>query len=127
MKSNKESHNPMESNLEARLNHLSDKLEIEPQSESWQHLTHQLDQKALQKSKRITLLKWAWPISIAASLLIIIGLWQFSQNKPASSGLVLEKLTDEPVYYSNYLRVSHQLVGYAPVGEGQTKKKFTAL
>ena len=127
MKFNKESQNPMESKLEARLIRLSDKLEVEPQSESWQHLAHQLDQKALQKSRRLTLSKWAWPISIAASLLVIIGLWQFSQNKPTSSGLVLEKLTEEPVYYSDYLRVSHQLVGYTPVGEGQTKKKFTAL
>lgn len=117
----------MESELEARLIHLSDKLEVEPQSESWHNLAHQLDQNAQLKSKRLTLSKWAWPISIAASLLVIIGLWQFSQNKPASSGLVLEKLTDEPVYYSDYLRVSHQLGGYTPVGEGQTKKKFTAL
>jgi hypothetical protein len=127
MKSNKESQNPMESKFEARLIRLSDKLEIEPQSESWYNLAYQLDQKVQPKSRRLTLSKWVWPISIAASFLIIIGLWQFSKNKQDSSSLVLEKLTDEPVYYSNYLRLSHQLVGYTPVGEGQTKKKFTAL
>lgn len=127
MNSKNESQNPTSSEMEAKLIHLSDKLEIEPQTESWQRLNHRLDQTTSGKNQGFALSKWLWPISIAASFLIIIGLWQFSQSKLEETNVVLEKLTEEPAYYSNYLRVSHQLAGYPPVGEGQTKKKFTAL
>jgi hypothetical protein len=127
MNSSNESKNPLSSEREARLIHLSETLEVKPKSESWQQLALRLDQKLSQKNKQTKLSKWLWPISIAASCLVIVGLWQWSDHRKVETNLVIEKLAEEPSYYSNYLRVSHQLSGYTPVGEGQTKKKFTVL